>query len=238
MIKKIIVITLILLSINVVQANENYKKILFYNPNLKNEYNEKFEDFKNAKDTIKEAKILDINTFILTELENSSQKQDKYIALHFEFFNKAKKEIKHSPHVLDIGDINVGLQEIPIQISTFKKLPNEIDSYSIRIVRVFGSDDNSSLQEEYLYREPSTKLSYYDTYTFLTIKNLLNKPGKVFINFSFYDDALNLLKSYMVEIPLNRQEIKTIPICISDFDDEITKNAKFYNVNILDNTKK
>ena len=85
MIKKIIVITLILLSINVVQANENYKKILFYNPNLKNEYNEKFEDFKNAKDTIKEAKILDINTFILTELENSSQKQDKYIALHFEF---------------------------------------------------------------------------------------------------------------------------------------------------------
>ena len=56
MIKKIIVITLILLSINVVQANENYKKILFYNPNLKNEYNEKFEDFKNAKDTIKKAK--------------------------------------------------------------------------------------------------------------------------------------------------------------------------------------
>ena len=42
----------------------------------------------------------------------------------------------------------------------------------------------------------------------------------------------------MIDIPLNRQEIKTIPICISDFDDEITKNAKFYNINILDNTKK
>ena len=237
MIKKIIVITLILLSINVVQANENYKKILFYNPNLKNEYNEKFEDFKNAKDTIKEAKILDINTFILTELENSSQKQDKYIALHFEFYNKAKKEIKHSPNVLNIGDINVGLQEIPIQISTFKKLPNEIDSYSIDLVRIFGSD-NTSQQDEYFYRDINTKLSYYDTYAFLTIKNLLNKPGKVFTNFSFYDDSLNLLKSYMIDIPLNRQEIKTIPICISDFDNEITKNAKFYNINILDNTKK